>query len=370
MVVSIKAEISKTDRVREYLIQELRSGRYQKGSVFLSENTLIRRLGICKNTVREAYSSLVSEGLLERIRGKGTFVIGFENRNHPETSIREVHVLAGDPMRNHEDDPFVGAILTGLHAALDPFDWRIRLKCFEAVEDVYNRLGTFEEELNPGDNVILAGFDFPASLTENLVKKGIRVLTIGRPEDERIPFVHSDYRKSMYDTVRMLVSLGHEKIALADRRTSHHPSFEERRQGYIQALSDSGIVPDARLMVEYRGFDISCGDEIWNSLRSCGVKFTAIIIYGDWATLGFLRNASAEKIPIPEELSLISCCNTPLVSGKLLLTRIAACHSELGKAAGNLLMKPADEAGNILVMPRLIQGDTVKKMDAKKGEEI
>ena len=366
--MAVKAERSKTDQVRDYLMQELRSGRYQKGSVFLSENTLIRRLGICKNTVREAYSSLVSEGLLERIRGKGTFVIGFENRHRPENSIREVHVLAGDPMCNQEDDPFVGAVLTGLHAALDPFDWRIRLKCIEVLNDVRPQIQILEEELKPGANVLLAGFDFPAELTEPLLKKGIRVLTIGRPEDERIPFVHSNYRKSMYDTVRMLVSLGHEKIALADRRTSHVPSFEERRQGYIQALSDSGIIPDARLMVEYRGFDITCGDEIWHALRSCGVAYTALIIYGDWATLGFLRNVSAKETLIPETLSLISCCNTPLMSGNQLITRIAACHSELGKAAGALLMKPADETGSILVMPRLIQGDTVKKVNTEKGD--
>ena len=63
-----RSDLSKKDQVRNYLIRELQSGKYPKGAVFLSENTLIQRLGICKNTVREAYSSLVSDGLLERIR--------------------------------------------------------------------------------------------------------------------------------------------------------------------------------------------------------------------------------------------------------------------------------------------------------------
>ena len=66
---------SKKDQVRNYLIQELNSGKYPPGSLFLSENVLFRELGICKNTVREALSSLVSDGLLERVRGKGTFVL-------------------------------------------------------------------------------------------------------------------------------------------------------------------------------------------------------------------------------------------------------------------------------------------------------
>lgn len=361
-----RMELSKKDQVREYLIQELRSGKYLKGSVFLSENTLIQRLGICKNTVREAYSSLVSDGLLERIRGKGTFVIGFESRKPPEQSLREVHVLAGDPMCNYEDDPFVGAIVTGLHTALDPFDWRIRLKCIDAIENVHLLLEAFNDELKPGDNAILAGFDFPVALTEPLLRKGIRVLTVGRPEDRRISFAHNDYRQSMYDTVKKLIALGHEKIALADRRTSHVPSFEERRQGYIQALSESGIVPDARLMTEYRGFDISCGDEIWNNLKNCGVEYTAVIIYGDWATLGYLRNASINQVQIPEKVSLVSFCNTPLMSGKLLVTRVASCHSELGKAVGKLLMNSPDAPGCILVAPRMIDGNTVTESYLKK----
>ena len=355
-----RSDLSKKDQVRNYLIRELQSGKYPKGAVFLSENTLIQRLGICKNTVREAYSSLVSDGLLERIRGKGTFVIGFESRHERETFRREVRLFIGDPMHNHEDDPFVGAIVTGLHAALDPFDWRIRLKCMDTVENGRQLLQALDSELHPGDNAVLAGFDFPSALTDPLLEKGVRLLTVGRPEDKRIPFAHNDYRGSMYETVKSLIALGHTQIALADRRTSHLPSFEERRDGYIQALSEAGIIPDARLMAEYRGFDISCGDEIWNRLKECGVPYSAIVIYGDWATLGFLRNAAASGIRVPEDLSLVSCCNTPLQLADLRVTRIAARHSELGKAVGKLLMNPEGSPENcFMVAPRLVEGNTV-----------
>ncbi len=356
---------TKKDQVREYLIRELQSGKYPKGSVFLSENTLIQRLGICKNTVREAYSSLVSDGLLERIRGKGTFVLGFENKNCSETATREVYVLAGDPMRNYEDDPFVGALITGLHTALDPFDWRIRLKCLDNVENMQELSATLDRELKENDNAILAGFNFPKSLTDPLRRKGVRLLTAGKPEDEQIPFAHNDYRKSMYDTVKQLIALGHTKIALADRRTTHVPSFEERRQGYMQAFGDSGLVPDARLMVEYHGFHISCGTEIWNALKHCGVNYTAIIIYGNWATLGFMQNASKANIRIPEELSLVSFCNTPLMSDNLLVSRVTSCHTELGRAVGKLLMDQPRKS--ILVATRMVDGNTIKKACTTEG---
>ena len=86
---------SKKDQVRNYLIQELNSGKYPPGSMFLSENMLFRELGICKNTVREALSSLVSEGLLERVRGKGTFVL--EPRPHIVEALRPEWFISSAP---------------------------------------------------------------------------------------------------------------------------------------------------------------------------------------------------------------------------------------------------------------------------------
>ena len=108
------------------------------------------------------------------------------------------------------------------------------------------------------------------------------------------------------------------------------------------------------------GFDISCGDEIWSKLSGCGVKYSAAVIYGDWATLGFLRNATASGIRIPEELSLISYCNIPLRLGNLQVTRVAARHSELGKAVGKLLLNQQESGGNaVMVAPRMMEGNTV-----------
>ena len=116
--------------------------------------------------------------------------------------------------------------------------------------------------------------------------------------------------------------------------------------------------------------DISCGDEIWQRLKHCGVAYSAIIIYGDWATLGFLRNASAYGISVPEELSVISCCNTPLHLGNLCVTRLAARHSELGKAVGKLLMDTNGGVSNsLMVAPRLVEGNTLMQFRIKQEKQ-
>ncbi len=58
--------------VREY-VRELVSGN-APGSPAPSERELVHRFGVARMTVRQALDALVTEGLLERIPGRGTFV--------------------------------------------------------------------------------------------------------------------------------------------------------------------------------------------------------------------------------------------------------------------------------------------------------
>ncbi|MCC7086185.1 MAG: GntR family transcriptional regulator [Pirellulales bacterium] len=64
----------KHERLRDYLLAELRSGRLLPGQALPSEPDLVRRLGISRNTIRQAFGELEESGLIRRVRGKGTFV--------------------------------------------------------------------------------------------------------------------------------------------------------------------------------------------------------------------------------------------------------------------------------------------------------
>ena len=52
----------------------LESGQYEVGDRFFSENLLCRKYGVSRQTVRKALSLLEDEGMIERIRGSGTYV--------------------------------------------------------------------------------------------------------------------------------------------------------------------------------------------------------------------------------------------------------------------------------------------------------
>lgn len=61
-------------QLRDYIIDEIGSGRLSPGSKVPSETEINNQFGISRVTVRKAYGELVDEGYLVRKRGKGTFV--------------------------------------------------------------------------------------------------------------------------------------------------------------------------------------------------------------------------------------------------------------------------------------------------------
>ncbi|HSV30667.1 MAG TPA: GntR family transcriptional regulator, partial [Atribacteraceae bacterium] len=61
-------------QLKELLRRDIESGEYQPGDTLPSERTLSERYLISRPTVRQAIRELVYEGLLEREKGRGTFI--------------------------------------------------------------------------------------------------------------------------------------------------------------------------------------------------------------------------------------------------------------------------------------------------------
>jgi len=61
-------------QLENILREKIRSGELGEGEQLPTENELIEQYGVSRITVRQALSSLVNEGLVERIPGRGTFV--------------------------------------------------------------------------------------------------------------------------------------------------------------------------------------------------------------------------------------------------------------------------------------------------------
>ena len=67
-------------QVRQLMIERIYSGQWKPGQVIPSEMQLAADLGVSQGTVRKAIGQLVSENVLVRQQGKGTFIATHDSR--------------------------------------------------------------------------------------------------------------------------------------------------------------------------------------------------------------------------------------------------------------------------------------------------
>lgn len=61
-------------QVADVIRGQIESGELPAGRRVPSENTLAQEYGIARGTAKKALDSLVNEGLVRRVQGRGTFV--------------------------------------------------------------------------------------------------------------------------------------------------------------------------------------------------------------------------------------------------------------------------------------------------------
>lgn len=61
-------------RIKDYLLGEIASGRWKEGDMVPSEQALVRQFGVSRMTVNRAVRELTAEQVLTRRQGSGTFV--------------------------------------------------------------------------------------------------------------------------------------------------------------------------------------------------------------------------------------------------------------------------------------------------------
>lgn len=135
---------------------------------------------------------------------------------------------------------------------------------------------------------------------------GIPFIVHGRSEglDFDYPFIDIDNEGAFHDATRLLVQLGHKRVALINGDdTQTFAIFRER--GVRRALSESGLVLEPRnirslAMTEENGYRAARG------LLEASEAPTAIVCSSLLMALGIVRAARDLNLVMPRDLSLVS----------------------------------------------------------------
>ncbi len=348
--MEIKIDHHSTIPLHVQLLNELRhrilSGKAEPGSKLPSEAEFQRDLEISRSTIRQALSNAESEGLIERVPGKGSFV-----RLTPFDKGTKNNLIGYITFDFHSE--FQGQLLSGAESVIRKNGYRM-LFC--------NSNGNVEEEDKLLDQLVsdkvLGILMWPAyssdtsrRLFQLADQRQVPIVLMDRTfEVLTNDYVISDNYKGAYEAVTYLISLGHKRIVFLSRPVLKLLPIAERLRGYRQAMLDNGLTPLDPWIVgaeeNERGYSLQVNgtvdreiEEIEKLLKIKGGP-TAIFSMNDLMALEVSKAAKFLGMNIPEDVSIVGFDDMDIVSYfDIPLTTVHQDTYYIGRRSAELLVE-------------------------------
>lgn len=298
------ASVPRYEKLMQLLRDKMKSGQFQVGDRFFSQNELMKKYSLSFATVTRALNELEREGLLRRQQGKGTFVQclpGSSQHLQMQNQTLKIAVLLPWDARNPAHINFQ-RLYQGLeHARPDG----CQLKMIPYPSDPTD----LEALLFSRERLDGAIFIYPN--TEHLpcverMHSALPVTVVGRCLSyQDAGCVYTDNRQAAAEAVEFLIHHGHRSIGMISGALTMTDS-EDRLQGYREALERSSLRFQPGLVrytdpVELNGYAAAL--DLMES--TSGPEITAIFAAGDVIAMGALAAARSLGRNCPDQLSII-----------------------------------------------------------------
>ena len=178
-----------------------------------------------------------------------------------------------------------------------------------------------------------------------LLSNDIMVVALDRRvSGVEIDCVRSDSEGGAWSLMRLLIDLGHKRIAMITGPQDVSTSVD-RVAGYQRALRESGLIENE--IVYYGEFNQQIGYELTKQAMSHLPKPTAIFGANNFITIGIIKALQDLKMSVPGDVSVVGFDDLP--ESMLLspfLTVAAQPAYEMGRMATELLLMRISEKRN------------------------
>lgn len=319
-----------------YINNLIETGELKPGDKVYSENKLVSKFGISRQTVRHALEFLEEEGKIFRVRGSGTFVsdphmFSRENRNRIAvvTTYVESYIFP-KTIQGIEQELFEKGYSVQIAFTNNTVE-RER----SVLQDIINRddvAGVIVEATKsglPNPNI---------HLYKCLQQKRIPILFINAfyPEIDA-PHVCLDDAEAARKAVNYLIGKGHTQIGAVLKLDDGQGRM--RYLGYIKAMKEAGLpISDSRMVWidTDDSHQLSLGmDKLLSRVERC----TALFCYNDQVAYQLVKLLKERGIRVPEDISLIGIDDSDLARmSEVPITSLPHPKEKLGAmAARNLL---------------------------------
>lgn len=341
--------LSLTAQVEEELRQAIAAGRFPSGRL-PTEVELAEQLGVSRETVRLAAEVLQREGLVVKVRRRGTFTQPQQVPTlHPSVAANfigyiQADYLVGGGQEEGLTQAVSGVILQGALAEASRAEFQLVVQ-----HAVPAKLRQTFEQVHRG--VRLAGIIFVSCDEEKLVKhaSGLGLPTVLLDHDLNVAQAHSvrdDSFTAARKAVEFLAGLGHRNIAFANwQQVDLNPW---RRQGYRRGLRDAGLprrrVWELPVELTERG-----ADQVVRQWLKLSPRPSAIYCFNNTLARFVVQKLLQSGVVVPAEVSVMGGGGEEVPG--------LTCHQvdwhQVGRTAVQILLR-AKDAGHMRAPEHLL----------------
>lgn len=333
------------------------------GDKLYSENELSEMFGLSRQTVRHAIGILESEGLVERIRGSGTYI--GSRRESIRKRTMNIAVIS-----TYVDGYIFPPTLQGIVQTLSGEGYMTQIAFTNNRVDNERKIleGILEKDNVDGVIVEATKSALPNPNLEyyrELQKRQIALLFFNcRYPELDAPIIALDDVRVAENAVQYLLAQGHRKIGGIFKADDGQGRL--RYAGYLNVLLNAGLGVDDRKILWIDTEDQKDLRNIRNSVLRRMTDCTAVFCYNDEVAFGLVELLQKEGFRVPGQLSIVSIDGSELsLLSEPQITSVPYPMEELGqKVAENMirLIDDPDFDGNFLYRPDILVRDSVRKI--------
>jgi len=337
--MKVKLHPNKITSAREALLSQIKKGAYGIGQRIPPEPQLVGVLGVSRNTLREAVSSLVHDGVLDRRQGSGTYVVGTKTRPFSDRLTELDTVRIGLVLPRGEDFNQPNSYLLGLLKGLnEPVAGYPRVDVRYLTWDAsFRGMGGvhFLDAVEAGtvDALVVTVVELDLNELDRAIDSGVPVVFTGiECTCSRLAFVQSNLAGGSSKLVDHLCRAGQTAIGfLMDipRGRSAAAFFS----GAVAAYTRLGLAPDLS-RTAYIGKDRNQIPKRVDELLAAGSK--TIVCFDDDTAETVVRYLTDRGLHVPRDV-LVTGANDTSKDGFLTTLRIPL--EKMGRTVRDLVFE-------------------------------
>lgn len=259
-------------------------------------------------------------------------------------------------------DPFSGALLTGIEQALSRSDYYLMVRTVRSTSELLSLLGNWHI-----DGLIFIGV-FPQEFYQAIKRTKTAYLLIDSYIDDPQPMqLRLEDERGGYLAARHLIDMGHQSILFISPKAEDEGVILKRRAGFMRALGESGLEhPQVN--------DYVCEFEL-DEARALGQRlaqrrdFTAIFATADILAAGIVSGLQSAGRRVPEDISVVGFDDLPVA--RLCTPQLTTIHQDIvarGECAASMLVASLDgqRPENCVFPVRLVERQSVRRLRADK----